>query len=284
MSVKMQKVPFRPEPKSSMSRTIDYILIAWGVLGAGWFYWWTMGLEPWGPALGVAGSALRNINNTIATSVWAIPWILFLCKSQYENQRWRAEDLGVVYELGKKYPFWTTRRIVAIGLASAFHIGCAIVPSSFLDLCGVAATFIAVLFGPFDTFIMINVAFWIRLPLFHGLSDPIAIYQIMLYHVYYSQCSYIWHRWDKQRFVKGGVMVASGILFWLLIWFVSSNFAYIIANRITMTDPAWLIAQFGRYTWYINSTIFQAIGFLMARAVAKYVWPEYVLKGDYLAE
>ncbi len=159
----------------------QYYILGWFIaglvaMGGLYLYFW-----PPGPAMGVAYSPQR----WMLSSLWAFLIMLPLWAWGYHyyigHQQWLAEDMGLPYEEGKRYPIWTTRRVAACALGIALFGASGAVPASAFDLPQFVASFLTVLYGPIEGMIGVGLGFaLIRGPIFVGRLDPFYLSAVCL--------------------------------------------------------------------------------------------------------
>ena len=164
-----------PEEVEAQSRNLK-ILSGLSVVGmlAGLAFWIAVKppLEKWGVAFSPERIMIMCAYGILATG----PLWLWSTYRYMTNQKWLAEDIGVPYEPGKKYPVWTTKRIVAIALGIALFGISGVVPATTFDLPQFVATFMTVLYGPIEGGIGVGLGFLlIRGPLFSGILNPFQL-------------------------------------------------------------------------------------------------------------
>jgi len=175
-------------------RAISLGLYGWLIIGIivsaiAFVYYW-----PPGPGLGFPWSPYRVLMADVGAVMVLLPLILVLCKKYTDNQKWLAEDSGAEYEPGKRYPVWTTRRLVGLAIGAAFFGATGFVTIPYVDLPMIAASFCAILLGPLGAFLSLTVG-WIliRFPFAMGIWDP------------------TW--WPLGAFLDGGIWAINGYFY-----------------------------------------------------------------------
>lgn len=250
-------------------------ILAFWVLGS--ILTWTLlfTLNPAGPGLGVSLSAERLFWSLVTALAFQLPAVLWWGKQQFDDQRWRAEFIGVAYEEGKKYPFLTIKRVVLWGLATALFIAIGSVPVTFFDIGGLVIAFISILWGPLDVAVISIVTWGIRGPFSYGMTLLHALSEGMGDVIAWGWASYIVHRFLRPWWGVGGQVKkrAAGLVVYMLAWYAGYNMWNMSMFRFRHPDPAMLAELAAAYAvWYPTCAVAAALGFIFAMATAKYVW------------
>jgi hypothetical protein len=84
--------------------------------------------------------------------------------------------MGLPYEPGRKYPLFTTKRIIVAALGVALFGISGIVPATTFDLPQFVASFLTILYGPIEGGIGVGLGFLlIRGPIFTGYTNPFQL-------------------------------------------------------------------------------------------------------------
>ena len=240
-------------------------------------------LVPGGPALGVTDSPERLAWSLLITALLLTPTMLMAAVWDYNNQRRRAEGMGVLYEEGKTYPYMTTRRAVLWGLGTALFIATGSVPAAVFDLGALTISMIAVLFGPIDTMVICFATWIIRGPLAYGMGPLMVIGAGWSDSKYGYVMSYMWHRWARPKYKAGTMGKAMAMVICLGSWFLMYLFQQVATvwasfGRFMASDPVWLLnGLFTHLITFYPQALFNAIlGVVLAFAIARYVWPKEI--------
>jgi hypothetical protein len=239
-------------------------IVTWGLVS------W---LNPGGPGMGVSLSSERQLWSLVVALAFQVPASLWFWKLQYDDQRWRAEFIGVTYEEGKKYPFLVTKRIILWGLAAALFVAIGSVPFTLFDIGALVIAFISVLWGPLDVAVISIITWMIRGPFAYGESIPMALVDGLS-----DTLAWGWICFVAQRFIRPWVMkdkkrVIPAIAIFVAAWFTGYNMWLMSSFRFRHPDPAMLAEMLGAYlAWYPTAAIAGTVGFLFAMATSRYVW------------
>ncbi len=246
------------------------------IVGFGYLYM----AAPWSEGPGVSGTPQRWLIAMIYATLTGAPAWAYGIYYYSTEQKWLAEDLGLPYEEGKKYPCWTAKRIVSVALGIALFGMSGIVPATTFDLPQFAATFLTILYGPIEGAIGVGVGFaLIRGPLFSGWLSPINLLAVMwadgaiyaLGGVFYRK--YI-HPWPTNRRLTIGLL--SYVVFinflhegwfipgvwWGVLWCFILNGPW----EASMACRAFVNAYWVPVAWLPNIVL----SYLVASALQKY--------------
>ncbi len=164
-----------PEMRTRQKRIL-WILRAWVALGIlGGTVFWVVTYPP-SVKWGVPDSPERVLLGFAFAIIATVPiWVWSTYRYGME-QKWLAEDMGIPYEAGKRYPLWTRRRIVVCALGIAMFGISGIVPATTFDLPQFVATFLTVLYGPIEGGVGVGLGYlFIRGPIFEGTLNPLLL-------------------------------------------------------------------------------------------------------------
>ncbi len=266
-----------PEEIAVQSRNMK-ILDALAILGmlAGIAFWF--GMDVLSPKWGVASSPERLMLACAYAILATGPLWVWSTYRYTINQKWLAEDLSLPYEKGKKYPVWTTKRIVVIALGIALFGISGVVPATTFDLPQFVATFLTVLYGPIEGGIGVGLGFLlIRGPLFSGILNPFQLIAYclgdgMIYFVagqFYKE--FIHYKPLSWRLTIGLVIYVICVNFFHVGW-VLPGLWWGIGMTYLANGPAWPAQRlfFATY-WCPVAWLPNIVGaYLVATALQKY--------------
>ena len=257
--------------------TSDYAVLGLAVAATLFTWYLYFSLEPAGPGLGPAVSSERLFWKLLTGVTSLFPITLWWMKQQYDDQHWRAEFIGVLYEEGKTYPFITTRRIVLWGLAAALFMAIGSVPFTIFDLGGLVIALISILWGPVDVFVISLITWLILGPTSRGMPLFWSIAEGFADAMAWGFCSFVFHRFIKPRIRTGKMQQnVTGVIAYLAAWWMGYHM-WLVPNRFLFPNPAFLAEQMAVYlAWYPTCGIAAAIGYFVAISISKYVWPEKI--------
>lgn len=236
-----------------------YIWLAVGVVVSilAFIYYW-----PPGPTLGYPWSPHRILLADLGAVMVMLPIILILCKKYADNQKWLAEDMGLEYEPGKRYPLWTTRRLVGIAIGAALFGASGFLTLGYVDVPMLAASFCAILLGPIGAFLSLTIG-WIliRYPLAMGIWDPTWWpLGAFLDGGIWTIAGYFYHRFIRGRKLKRKAPMY--ILYTVVV--VAVHMAVFVGWMVTCLSPApavyvdymnWLASYPLRVLWVFVSLV-----------------------------
>jgi hypothetical protein len=161
-----------PELEASQSRNLKRleVLVIVGMLSG--LSLWVLS-DPTSERWGITFSSGRIMLLSAYTLLVAFPFWIWGIYRFSVNQRWLAEDLGVPYTFGKRYPLWTRKRIfnISLGIMAVGLSG--LVPTTLVDLPRFTATCLTILHGPIEGGLCAGLSFLlIRGPFFNGITNP----------------------------------------------------------------------------------------------------------------
>jgi hypothetical protein len=133
-------------------------------------------LWPPSPAWGIPDSPQRQVLRLGYALLASLPFWIWGTYRFSISYKWIAQDLGVPYEPGKKYPLFHTKMIVAVALGIALFSISGAVPFTTFDLAQFVATFVTLLYGPVAGGLAVGLGdLLIRGPIFMGWLDPAVL-------------------------------------------------------------------------------------------------------------
>lgn len=264
-------------------RAITILLLAWLAAGTVAYYYLLLTFKPWTGALGVAGSAQRVFFMGFGCYLYWLP-IPLLCMHLYvQHQEWLAEDMGQRYEEGKYYPVFTTKRLITMALAMALFGASGAI--RVIDIPGIVMSFVNVLYGPIEAFLALGFGyFFIRGPIFLGQFDFFQLSRNLIYDGGHACLSaFMFRKWLRTRLQTQKLSIPVVYVIYGLLREYYHMLAYDITTRVWINPaPLYLVGWIqslilpvpplmvpGRMNVFLNHTV----GFFMAMAVTKYVWP-----------
>lgn len=264
------------ESASRKMKVFDALAIVGMLSGLGFWIAMDVTSEKWGVAYSPERMMLLCAFALLAT----MPLWLWSTYRYMNNQKWLAEDIGVPYEPGKKYPVWTTKRIVAIALGIALFGISGVVPATTFDLAQFVATFLTVLYGPIEGGIGVGLGFLlIRGPLFSGILNPFQLIAYcfgdgMIYFVagqFYRE--FIAYKPLSWRLTVGLAIYVlcvnsfhAGFYIPGLFWGVAGDYIRFGPRAVSLARRMWRMAYWIPIAWFPN-----IVGaYLVATALQKY--------------
>jgi len=264
------------ETASRNLKIFDALAIVGMLAGLGFWIAMDVTSEKWGVAYSPERMMMLCAYSLLAT----MPLWLWSTYRYMSNQKWLAEDIGVPYEPGKKYPVWTTKRIVAIALGIALFGISGVVPATTFDLPQFVATFLTVLYGPIEGGIGVGLGFLlIRGPLFSGILNPFQLIAYcfgdgMIYFVagqFYRE--YIHYKPLSWRLTIGLATYVLCVNFFHagfyipgLFWGVAGDYIRFGPRAVSLARRVWRMAYWIPVAWFPN-----IVGaYLVATALQKY--------------
>jgi len=157
------------EPWRRILKILDFLVLL-GMVGG--LTMWII-LFPPSERWGVSFSQKRIMLMFTYTVMVALPLWLWSIYRYATKQRWLAEDLGVTYEPGKRYPFLTHRRILHISVGVLLYGLSGIFSSSPIDLPQFVATYMMIIYGPVEGGLSAGLGFLlIRGPFLDKILNP----------------------------------------------------------------------------------------------------------------
>jgi hypothetical protein len=265
------------------SSAITYALMAWAIIGFFAYFGLIFTFRPWTGALGVAGAAPRIFFMGLGCYVYMLPLPLLCCHLYTQHQEWVAEDNGQKYEKGKYYKTWTTKTIITMALSMALFGASGAI--RVVDIPGIVMTFVNILYGPVVAFFGLGLGyFFIRGPIFLGQFDFFQLSRNLIYDGGHAAISaFMWRKWIRTKWQLGKMSTPVAFVFYsVLRWWFHLTSHWVTTKVWTHPDPIYLVTLLTSFTvprpplmvpGFLNGPINHAIGFFMAIAVTKYVWP-----------
>jgi len=125
--------------------------------------------------LGVPSGPVRYLWAVLLGILYDGPQVIFFSYYYIHQQRWLAQDIGVPYEEGKKYPWMTPKRLVGMAMGIAFFGISGIVPAGTFDFAQFAAVFLTIVYGPLEGGTGVALGWLIRGPVFTGVLSPVVL-------------------------------------------------------------------------------------------------------------
>jgi len=266
------------ETWSRMKRNLR-ILEAWVIAGMiGYILTW-LALNPTSPAWGVSWSPERAMLMALLAVIGCLPIWVWSTYRYGMMQKWLAEDRGVPYEPGKRYPLWTPKRIVIIALGIALFGISGVVPATTFDLAQFVATFLTVLYGPIEGGIGVGLGFLIiRGPLFTGILNPFLLIAYclgdgMIYFAagqFYRQ--FIYYKPLRYRLTVGLVLYVLFVNFLHVGWGIPGYWWGVVGDyvrygplEVSLARRIWRNVYWCPFAWLPNIVIAYLVATAMQR-------------------